>query len=98
MSEPFYNPEYEDIRQWSVLVEHEYFSKLVSKIQLEITRLQLDIDKCTESPTLDNSIKATSLAKAKEELNKLLLYFDFVKQKKSHLDKRNVERAAKAAR
>lgn len=98
MSETFYNPEYEDARQWCVLIDHEYFNKLVIKIELEITRLQNDIDKCTEQPTLDNSIKATALAKGKEELKNLLLYFNFIKQKKSHLDKRNVERAAKAAR
>lgn len=92
VSNTFYNEEYEDIRQWDELIKSPCFNKIVDKINLEKNRLQKDIDTLLKSPTLDNSIKITSLAVAKDKLNDLLLYFEFVKQKKTILDQRIVEK------
>lgn len=90
MSDQF--SEYEDVIEWDRLIKHASFSKLTDKIKNDQKALQNEIDKLIASPSFDNAIKAASLGKAKEALNNLLLYFDFVQQKKSHLDKRNVER------
>lgn len=88
----FYNEEYEDVRQWSALIEHEYFQKLIDKLNTDMQVLQKDIDKLISDPTFDGAIKAAALGKAKQQLDSLLRYFNFMKEKKSHLDKRNVER------
>lgn len=88
----WYNSEYETIRQWNELINNQYFVLLKSKIQLDINNLQREIDKLTSSPTLDNSIHATALAKAKEKLFSLLRHFDYMQEKKLQLDKEVAKR------
>lgn len=90
--ETFYNEQYEDVRQWNSLFDHEYFGKLTNKIEADIHRLQLDIDKLVSTPTLDNSINVCALGKAKESLTKLLSYFKFMRQQKVQLDNELVKR------
>lgn len=92
MPNNFYDEEYEDMRQWAELTSHPFFGKLVDKINAEKAILQKEIDKLTDQPSFDGAIKSSALGKAKQKLNDLLLYFEFVKQKKSHLDKRNVDK------
>lgn len=86
--EPFYNVEYENARQWTELINSEFFKLLTDKIENSKLALKKDIDKLVANPSLDNSIQAAALGKAQQELNKLLLFFDFMKQHKVQLDQR----------
>lgn len=97
MANEFFDPEYEQTRQWNVLINVTEFTLLKDKIENMKTALQNDIDKMITNPSLDNSINAAALGKAKQELNKLLLFFDFQKQHKFQLDQRLINRKTQPA-
>lgn len=96
-NKPFYDEEYEKTRQWVSLMDVPEFALLRAKIEMSKTALQNDIDKLMTNPTLDNSIQASALGKAKNELNKLLLFFDFQRQHKFQLDQKLIIRKTQPA-
>ncbi len=91
-NEPFYDTEFEDVRQWDSLLKHEYFNKVIEKIEADIKRIDYNIERLVEEPSMDNAIKVTSFAKSKESLQALISFFQHMKDKKLQLDKRAVER------
>lgn len=93
----WYNEEYETIRQWCELINHPYFVLLKNRIQNEINVLQRDIEKLISAPTLDNSINATALGKAREKMISLLRHFDYLQEKKLQLDKEVAKRKDQSA-